>query len=689
MARDRLRYFRIESRELLEQLGQGVLDLEKQGPEPDLVARLLRFAHTLKGAARVVKQLEIAERAHEIEEVLGVFRGGTTAVSRQRVDGLLGLLDDIGTRVASLAPAAETTAAPQAGAATPEAIAADDVFHAFRPDIAEMDGLLDTMAEAHGHLVALGPLLSRVEQTRHLADLVLDHLASPLPAEVSGAERGPDRSTRSMAEELRSTIGALERDFSHRVDQLGRELKEARSAAERLRLVPASALFTFLERTARDAARSLGRQVSFAGRGGDIRVEAQVLATVQSALLHVIRNAVAHGIEPPADRAAAGKPACGQITLQVVRRGQRVAFSCADDGRGVDFDAVRRMARQRGLVPPTGEPLRAEDVIALLLKGGISTSGTVTDVAGRGIGMNVVREAAGRLGGEVHVHSQAGSGTTIEILVPLTLAALHALTVESGGAVAILPLDAVRALVRVTPGSIVRTGDQQSIVYEGETIQLKSLARALVDEAVPPQTGIATAVIVQGPISSAAFLVDRVLGTTDIVLRPLPELAGAAPFVAGVSLDEEGVPRPVLEPEALVADAEGSAMPSPAPASPARPILVVDDSLTTRMLEQSILESAGYQVELATSGEEALEKARATPYGLFLVDVEMPGMDGFTFIERTRTQPDLRSIPAILVTSRRAPEDFQRGKDVGASAYIVKSEFDQGVLLSHIRELVG
>jgi two-component system chemotaxis sensor kinase CheA len=187
----------------------------------------------------------------------------------------------------------------------------------------------------------------------------------------------------------------------------------------------------------------------------------------------------------------------------------------------------------------------------------------------------------------------------------------------------------------------------------------------------------------------AAFTVDRVVGPGQVIMRPLPELAPASRVVAGAALDAVGDPLLVFDPDSLVAGAQRPGAVTTEPVPSRLSVLVVDDSLTTRMLEQSILESAGYDVDLATSGEEALNKARIARYALFLVDVEMPGMDGFTFIERIRANPALQHIPSILVTSRSSPEDRQRGHDVGAQAYIVKSEFDQGVLLERIRTLVG
>jgi len=209
--------------------------------------------------------------------------------------------------------------------------------------------------------------------------------------------------------------------------------------------------------------------------------------------------------------------------------------------------------------------------------------------------------------------------------------------------------------------------------------------------ALPPTRGtrVGSVVVVEGSQGLAAFAVDRLLGVSNVILVPLPECAPATAIVAGTSIDARGVPQLVLDPDGLVVEAQSAGAPGlESDVAPAR-VLVVDDSLTTRMLEQSILESAGYSVDVATTGEEALARARVERYGLFLVDVEMPGMDGFTFIERTRAEPGLCDVPAILVTSRASVEDRQRGAAVGARAYIVKSEFDQKELLEHIRQLTS
>ena len=430
----------------------------------------------------------------------------------------------------------------------------------------------------------------------------------------------------------------------------------------------------------------------FESSGGDIRLDAHVLAALRDALLHVVRNAVAHGVESQSERGAAGKPLQGRVELRVERRGNRVAFICRDDGRGIDLEAVRQVAIRRGLVAASNaSALGLEEAVRIIMKGGVTTTTSVDEVSGRGIGLDVVRETAARLKGEVTVRSETGKGTSLEICVPVSISSLTALEVDAGGTIASLPLDAVRQTLRVADCDIAHSAGTDSIVYYGRAIPFLPLTRVLVKKMVIERKLKSwSAVVLEASTGIAAIGVDRLLGATTIVVRPLPPLTAADPIVAGVSLDPEGNAQLVLNPEGLVAAACVGMAPGLEPASEKRPpVLVIDDSLTTRMLERNILESAGYEVDLTTSGEEALGKAREKQYGLFLVDVEMPGMDGFEFVSRTQADAVLRAVPAILVTSRNAAEDRRRGEQVGARAYIVKGDFDQGFLLQKIREFIG
>jgi two-component system chemotaxis sensor kinase CheA len=679
MPADPYKYFRIEARELLEQLGQGALDLEKGAPAETSVAQLLRFAHTLKGAARVVKQPEIAEHAHQLEDLFGALREQPGQPTGEQISQVLSLLDRIGTRLAGL-PGAESQ---------PAARTEHTPIHAVRPDTADLDALVQRVADARRSLDGLRPSVTHADRIRHLVELVdaqLTRTRTRDPAEY-GAGQALDR-TLSILQEVRRDLATLERGIAASVDHIERELGQVSEVAARLRLVPVSAVFQFLERTARDTAAALDKHVVFHGRG-DVRVDSALLSIVQSALLQVVRNAVAHGIEATArDRAAAGKAAAGNVRLTVARLGTSVRFLCEDDGRGVDFDAVRRLLQRKG-VAPMDHPIDDNALLGLLLQSSVSTSKTVSDVAGRGIGLDIVRDAAERLGGKVKMRSHRGQGTSVELVVPSSVTSFRGLLVETGGVNVALPLDSVRQTARVAPNEVVVAGNLRSIVSGNSSVPLASLDRIVrpSQRAVPPG-GSFSALVLQHRERAAAFSVDRVLGIGTLVMRPLPDTAAATPVVAGVALDASGEPRLVLDPAELIAAAVRQDV-EPEPAATRRPsVLVVDDSLTTRMLEQTILESAGFEVDLASSGEQGLEKARAGDFALLLVDVEMPGMDGFQFIEQIRADPRLHETPAILVTSRASAEDRERGRAVGAQGYMVKSDFDQVELLDRIRALV-
>jgi two-component system chemotaxis sensor kinase CheA len=676
MPKDAYKYFRIEARELLDELGQGVLALERGARAREAVPALLRFAHTLKGAARVVRQAAVADAAHRIEDVLVPWRDEAGVVPHDAVAAVLAGLADIEAQLAAL-PSAEGAAAPAAAAAVPRA---DEPARSVRAEIAEMDALLAGLERTHGHV-------ARLRQGR--ADLAA---ARGLVRSLRAPAREAGRATggAALAEALQAAVARLDDVVDGSADRLERELRQLRERTERLRLVPAQTLFARLERSARDVADAQGKQVVFEGAGGALRLDASTLDAVQGALVQMVRNAVAHGIEAPEVRLAAGKPRVGRVAVEVLRRGRGVVLRCVDDGAGIDLEAVRRSAERRGrLDPAAAADADADALLELLLQGGLSTSGTVTEVAGRGVGLDVAREAAQRLGGTLRARTAAGAGTTLELAVPLPLAALDVLMVEAGPAVAGVPLESLVRALRVGAGDIVRSGTRETVLHDGRAVPYVALARLLADgdAAPPPRERVSVLVLAHGG-RQAALGVDRLGEVASVLSRPLPELAPPCALAAGVATDIDGTPRLVLDVGALVHAAAQAQAPAVAPPAPPAPVLVVDDSLTTRMLETSILESAGYVVDAAASAEEGLERAKRRRYALFLVDVEMPGMDGFSFVERTRADPALRDVPAMLVSSRASLADRQRGAAAGAAGYIVKGEFAQDEFLARVRQLV-
>src|SRR5882757_5448293 len=379
MGKDQYKYFRIEARELLEGLNQAVLELERGGNRKEILARLLRLAHRLKGASRVVKQLGIAECAHAVEDAFAGYRDGHEVIPQEHTNQVLGLLDTIAGKVASLEM---TLAEPQGETPRP---AGEELFETVRVEIEEMDRLLEGVSEASVQLRALRQELNNLDRARQMASNLLDNVSLQLKIETNGDRwMGNASKIRTMAEDLRTNVERLGRNLSIGLDQVEAEFAQVRDATNRLRLLPAATVFSSLERAVRDAAQSLHKEVLFESFGGANRLDAHVLAALRDALLHVVRNAVAHGIEHPQERLAAKKAPQGRVELRVEQRGTRVVFLCHDDGRGIDLEAVRKVGVRKGLVSASDvASLGLDEAVKIIMKGGVTTAGTVDEVSGR------------------------------------------------------------------------------------------------------------------------------------------------------------------------------------------------------------------------------------------------------------------------------------------------------------------
>lgn len=679
MAEDRLRYFRQEAREILEGLTRGLLEIEKGAPREPVLGEVLRLAHTLKGAAGVVRLPAVAAHAHEMEDLLQEYRGSSSAIPASRIDEALRVLDAMKNILAGLVPVSAD--APRSGRESMD----DRTFETIRVEVRDMQTLCDGIAEATVQTDALqhvtNGLMSRDGPVvRCLDQLDLEWKRCAAPARKEPLQR--------VAEALRESLSRVQRTLQNGIHRVQQELAEIRGRASDLRLLPAGVLFSELERAVRDAAQLVGKKVAFEGRGERERLDANVLASIRGALLHVVRNAVVHGIEAEGGRIEAGKPMEGRVTLQVKRRGHRVSFQCHDDGRGIDLEAVRRACvEQRLLSEAEARRLEVDQALRVIFEAGVTTIGTAHRVAGRGVGLDVVRNVAARLKGQAQARSEPGRGMVVEIIVPVSLTSLRTLGVEQGRTRASVPFAAVRRVLRVYESDIASSGDGSSVLFEGRAIPFGTLS-ALTGDSPPGvrRSRFRTAVVVEADSGTVALGVDRLLGARDEVMKPTPALAGDLGVIAGASFDSEGNPSLVLDPVGLVeAVRRRGARPGDTAIRQPDPVLVIDDSLTTRMLEQSLLEANGYEVDLAVSGEEGLALARKRGYAVCLCDVEMPGMNGFEFLETVRSDPELRELPVILVTTLSSDKDRRRGLASGAAAYMVKSEFDEGVLLRAIR----
>lgn len=678
MAKDPYRYFRVEARELLEGLTQGILALEKGDTSQELIGRLMRLAHTLKGAARVVKQAEVADLAHAMEEILAPRRDTGGAIPREQVNRLLSLIDACNERLKPVLAPPERD-----GESTPPPAKPEELTASLRVEVTEVDTILYELADANVRLASLWQEATALEGVGEMLNRLVEKLTA-----TAGNTFDVD-AIRTLATEARSALKEHSRALRLSTERTQQDFDRVRDRVGDLRLLPARELFAGLERTARDAAEALKKRVKFEATGGEHRLDAHILLALRDALIQIARNAVAHGIESEREREISGKPREGSIQLQVFKRGGRVHFVVNDDGRGIDLTAIRRVVSERRLATSVAaQTLGMREAIQLLFQGGVSTAPAVSEVMGRGVGLDVVRATVARLKGDIDIHSEPGRGTTIEIAVPVSLESLDVLAVSASEWTGLIPFDAVRHTLQLKESDLVHSATGTTLFYDDEAIPFRLLGEIVGGSRITAKSGAWTAVIVRSRGGSAALGVDRLEGVRNVVVRPLPPLCGPVPLIASVTFNATGDPQLVLDPAALldsVRTKTGRAT-EPVAARPL-PILVVDDSLTTRMLEQSILETAGYEVDLATSGEEGYEKARKGRYAVFVVDVEMPGMNGFELLERFRADPLTNQTPAILVTSRVSPEDLRRGELVGARAHISKGDFDGGHLLRTIRRL--
>lgn len=500
---------------------------------------------------------------------------------------------------------------------------------------------------------------------------------------------------------------ALARDADRLASTAAPLLRETRE----LRLRPVSDITTSLQRTVRELSRTLGKSVRLELIGDKVEADRTVLDRLREPLLHLLRNAIDHGIETAAERAARHKPPEATVTISAAAAGDRLTITVADDGRGLDLGAIRARLAQQGRPVPNDPAALA----ATLFEGGFSTRAAATEISGRGVGLDVVRTQVEQLGGSVELHWGDYTGTRFNLSVPLTLASLRVVLVSVGEQTLAIPTASIERLRRIGPNDVrqiegrsfmvTNSGSGSDNAASGDApIPIASLAALL----GPPLAerggdGMRRAVQMASQGSRLAAVVDDLLDEREVMVRPLEHGARSVSLLSGGALLPTGEVALVVNVPALLAAATGQsrlgALQAPIQTSAARndhehehrraTVLVVDDSVTTRTLEESVLRAAGYHVVTATDGADAWRMLQASPVNMIISDVEMPRMDGIQLCEAVKASASLRSTPIILVTSLDRPEQIQRGLAAGADAYLPKSSFDQDTLLDMIHQLLG
>ncbi len=719
-----------EARDRVKALGEALLRLEQTPGATEPIAEAMREAHSIKGSALMLGLTDISQISHELEELFVAARKNPALLNGDSFDVVFRAVDQMSARVDQLARGQSEPVevggicAQLASLLTPgsdprtqnpnvsggEAQLGSDPRTVRGSDPGtELHQSLRVPLEKLDRLAHLAPELvvqSLKAFERHTELRRIERVLGRLRDRVREARITPDSTDEHRGQQLGEYADALDAvtrrmreflvNFSDDRVRLNLITEELRQNVIELTMLPVASAFDAFPRAVRDLARTFDKEIDLTIRGRQTELDKKIIEQIAEALIHLIRNAVDHGIETPEARARAGKPAAGQLTLSAEQQGNRILIVLKDDGCGIDPEMLRAVAIQRRMAP-AAEISRwsQEQLLDLIFQPGFSTRAAATDVSGRGVGMDVVKTVVERLGGAVRVQSELGQGTTFTLNLPLSLALLRVVLLEAGDELFALPTASIRRILQVDAGDIGQLQQGPVAEVDGEHIPLTSLSAMLRVPAarIPARQ---TVLVAEGSDGRFGIMVDAVHEEQELVFKELRGPLRNQKTFTGAALLGNGDIVPILDVNALF---ELAARPPAAGEVPRaderraaqRPcrVLVVDDSLVAGELQKNILFAAGYECEIASDGIEALECLGKKDWDLVIADVDMPRMTGFELTERIRADEHFRDIPVIIVTSRDALDDRRRGFAAGADAYVLKREFDQTQLLNTVRRLIG
>ncbi|HLF97518.1 MAG TPA: response regulator [Methylococcaceae bacterium] len=738
--------FKTEAREHLGALSSLLLELEN--PQAAAQCRehlevLFREAHSLKGAARAVGFGEIETVCQALESLLSRLKREELGLSpvlfnllHQALDCLENLLAaprrdfswEVRNQLAELIrllqnpPDAPTATAPPAEAPPPVA-AAQPVPEPRRPAgdtvriaMAKLDALLFQVEELRAAQIAFGHL---VEELRALdgalsvwakaqgqgagearaALRALDKNPGTVPGEAARLIKlleplaGGDTAVKSLS----GVAGRLLRSAEQDRRAFGSMVTNLQEEAKHFLMLPLASLLEGFPKMTRDLARDKNKAVDLLIEGGELEIDRRILEEIKDPLIHLLRNCVDHGIETSTERARANKPARGRIVISAAPKGSgKVEILVEDDGAGIDAAKVKTAADKLGLLPPGSNNLEESEIVPLIFQSGLTTSAFITDLSGRGLGLAIVREKAEKLGGTATVETRPGQGSTFRLLLPSTFAGFRGVLVRVGVSLFALPSNQVARTLRLSPEAVGSVENRETIRLDDTPLALVSLGEIL----ELPRSNAEGAVYLQAVVLALggeriAFRVDEIVDEREVLAKRLEAPLLRLRHVSGATLVGGGKIMPILNVSDLMKAAAGIGA-APSTAAPEaqeteaadRNLLVVEDSITARTLLKNILESAGYTVKTAVDGIDAFTLLRTQDFDLVVSDVDMPRMNGFDLTARIRSEKKLAELPVVLVTALESREDRERGIDVGANAYLVKSRFDQSNLLEAVRRLL-
>ena len=672
--------FEGESAGLLSQASQALMELESAA-SPELRAPIYkslgRALHTLKGSGATCGLMDISELAHALEDRLAPLKDDALAVPPAEADLLLKSLDVMRQRIKAHAKG-HGGKLVNIQHAMPEAfgLKASDVEAAAAA--AEEAPAPEAAAWKVDESQVLG-LMREVERLREHQLSLRDRGRGLLEVEAALRE--------GRVEEARTLLGLQASAMVHDAENAAMVVELLEEQLKAIHSLPARRLYEALARAVRDACRATGKQARLALLGGEVAADKRLLESLRGPLLHLVRNALDHGIEDPALRDAAGKHREGVITLRFEQQGNLLLVEVADDGGGVDPERLRQAALKRGLKPEA--ELKAMDekaLLELIFEAGFSSKDTVTELSGRGVGLDVVRAQVEALKGSVELHSRVGQGTRFSLTLPLEMGATPLMMARAGAQVFGLPVAAVEHVVSVEKAHL-EPGQRMRMDFRGQWLDVADLGALLGLRPPLPAEGGQALLVLQSNGRRVALLVDAVEGDAELVVLPLPselELGARHPY-AGASLYLGSELVLVLKSEWILAHAAAGEGPSPSQ----RRALVVDDSLTARAMHRAALEAGGFSVLAAPGGAEALALLARTRVDIVVSDIQMDGMDGFEFCRRMRATANGAKLPLVLVSVSDSESERETGRLAGASAFLNKRDCAAGRLVQLVQGLLG
>ncbi|WP_309893526.1 response regulator [Archangium sp.] len=699
-----------EAQEVCQKVTMDLLELEREGIDNEALSkvytRLARHLHTLKGSAASLGLQDLSSIAHKLEDALAPLRKDIQPMPRSLVDMLLhgldlfllraqahadGRGDALPDPTAALAQLVADAPPPEAAAGGASASEAPQAHYApakAAPTASQVapapSSIADDDADAGWRVAApqVTALMREVERLREFRMRLEDRLRDVSKAvELLTAREllAPTARARAVLASVTAGVRSDGHEASDIVDSLEEGLKSITTRPVRTILEP-------LQRMVRDLSRQLGKQARLSVVGAEVSLDRRLLEKLKGAMVHLLRNAVDHGIEMPDERERAGKHHEGALTLRVEQQGNILFLELSDDGRGIDPQQVRASAERKGLISAEeGARMHETQLRDLIFRPGFSTRTDVTDTSGRGVGLDAVRAAAESMQGRIEVVSTKGSGTRFILTVPMELGSSPVLTVRAIDTAVGLPMLAVESTQLASQENLRIGRTKTQVDYNGQLVPVVDLgARLGLRASAPPSEG-QPLIIVQSGGKRMALAVDAVVGDRDLVIRPLPAEVRDVPAYQGAAILSRGELLLILRPGWVVTEATPTTVAMPQ----SRRALVVDDSLTARALHRAMLEAGGFTVHLAASGARAMERLQTEIYDVIICDLEMEEMNGTEVIAKLRGQQETRNIPVILVSANDSAGARARGLSAGADGFLSKRECAAGRLLNEVLDVMS